>query len=127
MRDTRTRMGVGVGFARGRGLMSHRGSYCLAVLTLAAIALAPVARAEGADEPKVAVHPARPPVNPPAPPHPTSGAPAAVDKTAKLPPAATRQIDFTKDIKPLFEASCIQCHAKGKTKGGLSLQSREAF
>ena len=30
-----------------------------------------------------------------------------------------------KDIKPLFEASCIQCHGKGKIKGGLSLESRE--
>lgn len=109
--------------------MSHRGSYCLAVLTLAAMALAPVSRAwaEGADEPKVAGQPAQPSVNPPAPPHPTSGAPAANEKLAKLPPAATRQIDFAKDIKPLFEASCIQCHAKGKTKGGLSLESREGF
>ena len=44
-----------------------------------------------------------------------------------LPPAASRQIDFAKDIKPLFESSCIQCHAKGKTKGGLSLETREAF
>jgi hypothetical protein len=108
--------------------MSHRGSYCLAVLTLAAIALAPaVVRAERADEPKVAGQPAQPSVNPPAPPHPTSGAPAANEKLAKLPPAATRPIDFAKDIKPLFEASCIQCHAKGKTKGGLSLESRESF
>src|SRR5215472_3750055 len=44
-----------------------------------------------------------------------------------LPPAASQQIDFAKDIKPLFESSCIQCHAKGKTKGGLSLETRESF
>ena len=44
---------------------------------------------------------------------------------AKLPPPAARPVDFVKDIKPLFEASCIQCHAKGKTKGGLSLETRE--
>ena len=37
-----------------------------------------------------------------------------------LPPAATHQIDFVKDIKPLFEAGCVKCHAKGKDKGGFA-------
>jgi mono/diheme cytochrome c family protein len=46
---------------------------------------------------------------------------------ADLPAPATRQIDFAHDIKPLFEATCVQCHAKGKTKGGLSLETRESF
>src|SRR5215831_17661142 len=46
---------------------------------------------------------------------------------AKLPPAADRHVDFVKDIKPLFEAACIQCHAKGKTKGGLSIETRDSF
>src|SRR5947208_9169327 len=50
-------------------------------------------------------------------------APAA----ASLPPAAGRHVDFSKEIKPLFEASCIQCHAKGKDKGGFSLETRETF
>ena len=40
---------------------------------------------------------------------------------------AEREVSFGKDIKPLLEASCIQCHAKGKTKGGLSLETREAL
>src|SRR5881275_1505719 len=44
-----------------------------------------------------------------------------------LPPPADHQIDFTKEIKPLFEAACIKCHAKGKDKGGFSLETREAF
>src|SRR6185312_1304713 len=44
-----------------------------------------------------------------------------------LPPAAERPVEFAKDIKPLFESSCIQCHAKGKTKGGLSLETRDSF
>ena len=44
-----------------------------------------------------------------------------------LPAPASREIDFAKDIKPLFESSCIQCHAKGKTKGGLSLETRASF
>lgn len=46
---------------------------------------------------------------------------------AELPPAADRPIDFAKDIQPLFEASCIQCHARGKDKGGLSLETRQAM
>src|SRR5437773_12437365 len=46
---------------------------------------------------------------------------------AELPPAAGRSVDFVKDIKPLFEAACIKCHAKGKDKGGFSLETRESF
>ncbi len=46
---------------------------------------------------------------------------------AKLPPAAPRPVDFEKDIKPLFEAACVKCHAKGKDKGGFSLETREAL
>src|SRR5258706_3555085 len=44
-----------------------------------------------------------------------------------LPPPADHQIDFGKEIKPLFEAACINCHAKGKNKGGFSLETRESF
>lgn len=44
-----------------------------------------------------------------------------------LPPPADHGISFAKEIKPLFEASCIQCHAKGKDKGGFSLETREGF
>jgi mono/diheme cytochrome c family protein len=44
-----------------------------------------------------------------------------------LPPSAARPVDFVRDIKPLFEASCVKCHAKGKNKGGFSLETREAF
>ena len=46
---------------------------------------------------------------------------------AKLPPPAPHTVDFEKEIKPLFEAACIKCHAKGKEKGGFSLETREAF
>ncbi|MDQ3624382.1 MAG: PSD1 and planctomycete cytochrome C domain-containing protein [Verrucomicrobiota bacterium] len=45
----------------------------------------------------------------------------------KLPPAAKRPIDFARDIQPLFEASCVKCHGKGKDKGDFSLETREAF
>ena len=62
----------------------------------------------------------------PKPAHPKA-APVAItpELIAKLPAPASRQVDFVKDVKPLFDASCVQCHAKGKAKGGLSLQTRE--
>ena len=44
-----------------------------------------------------------------------------------VPPAAAHPVDFARDIQPLFESSCIQCHAKGKDKGGFSLETREAM
>ena len=43
---------------------------------------------------------------------------------AQLPAPATRPIDFAKDIQPIFEASCVQCHARGKSKGNFSLETR---
>src|SRR5688572_13148244 len=44
-----------------------------------------------------------------------------------LPPPAAHQVDFVREIQPLFEAACIKCHAKGKAKGGFSLETRETF
>ncbi len=49
------------------------------------------------------------------------------DEVAKLPAPAARTVEFTRDIQPLFESSCIKCHARGKAKGGLSLESRAQF
>src|SRR5579859_5361178 len=47
--------------------------------------------------------------------------------TSKLPPpAATQDVTYEKDIRPLFEASCIRCHGAQKPKGDLRLDSREA-
>src|ERR1051325_5159342 len=51
----------------------------------------------------------------------------AADAPKAMPPAADHPVDFAKEIKPLFEAACINCHAKGKNKGGFSLETREAF
>lgn len=51
----------------------------------------------------------------------------AADPPKAMPPAATHQVDFAKEIKPLFEAACINCHAKGKNKSGFSLETRETF
>jgi mono/diheme cytochrome c family protein len=52
---------------------------------------------------------------------------APVAPTVNLPAPASHRIDFAREIKPIFEASCIQCHAKGKDKGGFNLETREAF
>jgi len=49
------------------------------------------------------------------------------EQIAKLPPPATRPVDFVKEIQPLLEASCVKCHAKGKTKGDFSLETRAGF
>lgn len=44
----------------------------------------------------------------------------------ELPPASTKQgVTFDKDIKPLFEASCVKCHGPEKAKGDLRLDTRE--
>ena len=32
------------------------------------------------------------------------------EETGKLPPAATRPVDFASDIQPLFKKNCISCH-----------------
>jgi ankyrin repeat protein len=41
------------------------------------------------------------------------------------PTDAGREIDFVRDIKPVLERSCVQCHSGEKPKGGLRLESRE--
>src|SRR5688572_9265562 len=44
----------------------------------------------------------------------------------KLPPAATRAVDFKKDIQPLFEAHCLKCHGADKQRGGFRLDDKDA-
>ena len=46
---------------------------------------------------------------------------------ASLPEPTAHHVDFAREIKPLLEASCVQCHGRGKDKGGLSLETRESF
>ena len=45
---------------------------------------------------------------------------------SKLPAAATIKIDFTRDIKPIFDTSCIRCHGPVKPKSGFRLDNRAA-
>ncbi len=57
----------------------------------------------------------------------TSFAALTLEQIKQLPPAASHQIDFTKEIKPILETSCTKCHGRGKEKGGFKIDNRETF
>ena len=42
-------------------------------------------------------------------------------RAAELPPAAKRQVDFVKDVQPIFRERCYECHATGNEEGELNL------
>src|SRR5438045_7089841 len=92
---------------------------------------APAAVAAPASAPPAPAPAALPPAHPPIVPGPEHKKAAALTITpelvAKLPAPAGRPVDFVKDIKPLFDASCVQCHGKGKAKGGFSLETRDTL
>ena len=44
---------------------------------------------------------------------------------AALPPAAKTQVDFNRDIAPIFRERCFTCHGPDKQMGGLRLDLRE--
>jgi len=50
---------------------------------------------------------------------------AATVDVSKLPPAASVTVDFVRDIKPILESSCVQCHGPEKAKGKFLLDTRE--
>ena len=52
---------------------------------------------------------------------------AAAPEVPALPPAAGGPVDFEAQVRPILQARCIKCHARGKLKGGLSLETREAI
>ena len=54
-----------------------------------------------------------------------AGSPGAIDYAAVLPPLADREIDFVKDVQPLFRKHCFECHAAGTEEGGLNLGIRQ--
>ncbi|MDB6041410.1 MAG: hypothetical protein JWM99_5251 [Verrucomicrobiales bacterium] len=49
------------------------------------------------------------------------------EQIKSLPAPASEPAVFSRDIKPIFEASCIKCHGKGKNKGGFALDTKETF
>lgn len=44
---------------------------------------------------------------------------------SKLPPAATRKVDYEKDIKPILETACFRCHGPESPKSRLNLTTQE--
>lgn len=51
---------------------------------------------------------------------------AATVDVSKLPPAATRPVEFMKDVQPIFAKSCVSCHGPEKQKGGYRVDSPAA-
>ncbi|MBO0697427.1 MAG: PSD1 domain-containing protein [Zavarzinella sp.] len=41
-----------------------------------------------------------------------------------LPPAASRPVDFVREVRPIFAANCYSCHGETKHKAGLRLDRR---
>jgi mono/diheme cytochrome c family protein len=48
----------------------------------------------------------------------------AEQSAGKLPPAATRHVDFAKDIEPIFANSCYGCHGPKKQESALRLDQK---
>ena len=36
-------------------------------------------------------------------------------------------VDFSRDIRPILQLSCVRCHARGNDKGGFSIETRESM
>ncbi len=51
---------------------------------------------------------------------------SAIAADKKLPPPSDKKgVTYAKDIKPLFEKTCFECHGEKKQKGKLRLDSLE--
>jgi mono/diheme cytochrome c family protein len=50
---------------------------------------------------------------------------ATADAPSELPPAFAGPVQFARDIKPIFESSCLNCHGHGREKGGFRLDNRQ--
>src|SRR5690242_10443122 len=44
-----------------------------------------------------------------------------------LPAPAQGPVVFRRDIKPIFDRSCIKCHGRGRSKGGFQLDTRDTL
>jgi mono/diheme cytochrome c family protein len=51
---------------------------------------------------------------------------AATVDARKLPPPAARRVDFAKDIQPVLEKNCYECHGPKKQQSGLRLDEKTA-
>jgi hypothetical protein len=52
---------------------------------------------------------------------------ADIDITKLPPPAAKKDLTYERDIKPLLEKSCINCHGPEKPKSKYRVDSRDAI
>ena len=50
---------------------------------------------------------------------------ASVPAQGSAQTAATARVDFEKQVRPIIEANCLECHSRDKRKGGLSLATYE--
>ena len=55
-----------------------------------------------------------------------SGVRALGIDVSELPPPTSRTIDFTREIKPIFEAHCVSCHGSDKQRSGFRLDQKSA-
>jgi mono/diheme cytochrome c family protein len=51
---------------------------------------------------------------------------AADVDVSKLPPAAEKPVDFSRDIAPIFDKSCLRCHGPERPKSGFRLDNRDS-
>lgn len=49
------------------------------------------------------------------------------EEKPKLPAPAAHQVRFKKEIQPIIETSCLNCHGRGRAKGGFRLETRETL
>ena len=49
------------------------------------------------------------------------------EQLQQLPAPANHPINFATEIKPIFEASCINCHGHGRDKGDFKIDTRETL
>jgi mono/diheme cytochrome c family protein len=49
------------------------------------------------------------------------------EQVQRLPAPATRSVDFATDIQPILRQSCVNCHGKGRAKGGFQIDTRETL
>ena len=45
----------------------------------------------------------------------------------EIPPAATKDISYIRDVKPILTQHCYKCHANEKLEAKLDMRTRESF
>jgi hypothetical protein len=49
------------------------------------------------------------------------------EQVAQLPPPADHNVNFSREIKPILEKSCLPCHGHGRSKGDFRIGSRDTL